>query len=171
MVDDTFAKEIEQAYKRPRFRTYEGGKGEEQPAAEPFALQPMRILDQKDIPHRQWLYGTHLIRGFVTLLVAPGGTGKSSLILGMCMELATKRSLLGPHIFQQCNTALLNLEDPQDEIDRRVTALSMRYRIGNHDLEGRLFVSPPGRNVRIAENGDDGFSIVHPDEEAIIKNR
>lgn len=170
MVDPVW----DEAKSRPRFRSVPGGKAENKEqtstSLEPFALAPMRILDQKDIPHRQWLYGTHLIRGFVTLLVAPGGTGKSSLILGMCMELATKRSLLGPHIFQQCNTALLNLEDPQDEIDRRVTALSMRYGITNDDLEGRLFVSPPGRNVRIAENGADGFSIVHPDVDAIIKN-
>ena len=51
------------------------------------------------------------------------------------MALATNRSLLGSTIFQQCNVALLNLEDPQDEIDRhyRVTALAMRYSITNQD--------------------------------------
>jgi hypothetical protein len=135
----------------------------------PFALQPIRIIEPRAIPHRQWIYGHHLIRGFVTLLIAPGGTGKSSLVLGMCMALATNRPLLGSKIFQQCNVALLNLEDPQDEIDRRVTALAMRYGITNQHLDGRLFVSPAGQNVRIAENGPDGFSIVHPDEKQIIE--
>lgn len=152
---------------RPKLKVVHSS--EDQQSRGPFALQSVRIVDQKAIPHRQWIYGTHLIRGFVTLLIAPGGTGKSSLVLGMCMALATNRALLGSHIFQQCNTALLNLEDPQDEIDRRVTALAMRYGITDNALDGRLFVSPPGRNIRIAENGPDGFSIVHPDEAAIIE--
>ena len=94
--------------------------------AEPFALKSIKILEPKAIPHRQWLYGNHLIRGFVTLLIAPGGTGKSSVALAMCMSLAIDRSILGPHIFQQCNAALLNLEDPQEEIDRRISALAIR---------------------------------------------
>ena len=142
---------------------------EQEKPRDQFDLQPIRIVEQRDIPHRKWLYGHHLIRGYVSLLVAPGGTGKSSLVLGMCMALATNRALLGSTIYQQCNVALLNLEDPQDEIDRRVTALAMRYGITNHDLGGRLFVSPAGRNVRIAENGPDGFSIVNPDEKRIIE--
>src|SRR6478735_5589110 len=97
---------------RPRFRTVPGGKADEQ-AAEPFGLRPVRILDQTAIPHRRWIYGTQLIRGFVTLLIAPGGTGKSSLLLATCLSIATGRPLLGPRIYQPCNTALLNLEDPQ----------------------------------------------------------
>ena len=135
----------------------------------PFNLQPIRIIKQREIPHRKWLYGHHLIRGYVSLLIAPGGTGKSSLVLGMCMALATNRTLLGSTIYQQCNVALLNLEDPQDEIDRRVTALAMRYGITDQALGGRLFVSPAGQNVRIAENGPDGFSVVNPDEKLIIE--
>lgn len=156
---------------RPRrLHSIPGGKSEEQEPSEPFGLHPVHILDQKLIPHRQWIYGTQLIRGFVTLLVAPGGTGKSSLLLATCLSIATGRSLLGSRIFQACNTALLNLEDPQDEIDRRLTALALRYDISNDALGGRFFVSPPDRGIRIAANGDDGFSVVHPDEQRIKEN-
>jgi AAA domain-containing protein len=161
--------DIRKAYETGRGRPRLAYDREEAPAVEPFGLQPLRILDQRQIKHRQWLYGTHLIRGFVTLLIAPGGTGKSSLILAMCMELAINRSLLGARIHQQCNTALLNLEDPQDEVDRRVTALALRYGITNDHIEGRFFVSPADRAVRIAANSDDGFSVVHPDEKQIIE--
>jgi len=136
--------------------------------ASQFALRSLQILDQRKIPHRQWLYGTDLIRGFVTLLVAPGGSGKSSLILAMALALATNRRLLKTHIHQQCRVALLNLEDPQHEIDRRLAALAMHYNINNSDVGGRLFISPPDRGVRIAEAGPDGFSVIYPDEEAII---
>jgi hypothetical protein len=135
---------------------------------DPFALRRLHILDQHDIPHRQWLYGTDLIRGFVTLLVAPGGTGKSSLILAMALALTTNRKLLKTHIHQQCRVALLNLEDPQHEIDRRLTALAIHYNVHDEDTADRLFISPPDRGVRIAEAGPDGFSVIHPDEDAII---
>jgi hypothetical protein len=135
---------------------------------DPFALRTLHILDQRHIPHRQWLYGTDLIRGFVTLLVAPGGTGKSSLLLAMALALTTNRKLLRTHIHQQCRVALLNLEDPQHEIDRRLAALGMHYNIADADLADRLFISPPDRGCRIAEAGPDGFSVIHPDEEPII---
>ena len=140
----------------------------DQRSAATFALRSLQIVDQHQIPHRQWLYGTDLIRAFVTLLVAPGGTGKSSLILAMALALTTNRKLLNTHIHQQCRVALLNLEDPQHEIDRRLTALAMYYNIANADVGGRLFISPPDRGVRIAEAGPDGFSVIYPDEEAII---
>jgi hypothetical protein len=135
---------------------------------DPFALRNLHIVDQHRIPHRQWLYGTDLIRAFVTLMVAPGGTGKSSLILAMALALTTNRKLLRTHIHQQCRVALLNLEDPQHEIDRRLAALAMHYNITDADLADRLFISPPDRGVRIAEAGPDGFSVIYPDEEAII---
>jgi hypothetical protein len=164
----------------PIFAAYDAGKprpklavvGSEESRDKPreaFELNPIRIIPPRSIPHRQWLYGNHLIRGFVTLLVGPGGTGKSSLLLGMCMSVATNRTLLGARIHQRCNVALLNLEDPQDEIDRRVTALAMRYGITNEDLDGRFFVSPPGRGVNIAASSGEGFSVVHPDEKQIIE--
>ena len=138
------------------------------PRPSAFALRSLHIVDQHHIPHRQWLYGYDLIRGFVTLLVAPGGTGKSSLILAMALALTTNRKLLNTHIHQQCRVALLNLEDPQHEIDRRLTALAMHYNVANSDLGDRLFISPPDRGVRIAEARPDGFSVIHPDEEPII---
>lgn len=154
---------------RPRL-VHGASDGDKKPDSdEPFPLRPLYIQDQAAIPHRQWIYGTHLIRAFVTLLIAPGGTGKSTLMLANLMAIATKRPLLGIKVHQQCNAALLNLEDPQDEIDRRVTALAMRYGIRNADIEGRLFASPADHVVTIAGIGDDGFSVVHPDEKRIIE--
>jgi AAA domain len=136
---------------------------------QPFALQRLSIVDEHKIPHRQWIYGTHLIRGYVTLLIAPGGAGKSSLILAIILSVAIGRPLLGVKVHQQCHTAVLNLEDPADEIDRRITALSLRYGISNADVDGRVFVSPAGRTVTIAAQSSDGFSVVHPDERIIIE--
>jgi len=161
MADDIFDLEAERAARR-------ASEGRPRPR-QPFGLRLVTIVKQQEIQHRQWLYGNRLIRGYVTLLVAPGGTGKSSLILGMCMALATNRPLLGGRIHQRCNVALLNLEDPQDEIDRRMAAIAMRYKISNGDIDGRFFVSPPEATVNIASPGSDGFSVIHPDVDDIIK--
>jgi len=136
---------------------------------QPFSLQPAHMPNAKLIPPRQWIYGTQLIRGFVSLLVAPGGTGKSSYLLGVLLAIALRRKLLGTNIHQQCNTALLNLEDPQEEIDRRMAALGLFYNINEADLAGRFFLSPADRSVTIASRSSDGFDVVHPDERAIIE--
>ena len=132
-------------------------------------LQQVRILDPRQIPHRQWIYGHHLIRGFMTLLVAPGGTGKTSLLLATLLAIATKRPLLNVMPYLQTNVGLLNLEDPAEEIDRRVTALAMHYGLKQEDIEGRFFQSPPDATVTVAAIGDDGFSVIHPDENHIIQ--
>lgn len=110
-----------------------------------------------------------LIRGFVTLLIAPGGIGKSTLALAACMEIASAKLVLGIHVFDQVNVAILNLEDPQDEMNRRLAALAIRYGVTNQDLEGRLFMSPADRAVTIATVGGDGFTVVTPDKDEIIR--
>jgi hypothetical protein len=135
-----------------------------------FVLRPIHIpADPRLIQPRPWIYGWHLIRGHVTLLVAPGGTGKTSLLLAILIAIAVNRPLFGTRIHQQCHTALLNLEDPQDEIDRRLAAISMHYNIRDEDLAGRFFMSPAEIKVLIAAESADGFDVVHPHERRIIE--
>jgi AAA domain len=42
---------------------------------------PFSWVSPKKIPRRQWLYGRHYIRKFVTVTIAPGGYGKSTLTI------------------------------------------------------------------------------------------
>jgi AAA domain len=134
----------------------------------PLVLRSARLPNPADIPPRQWLYGTQLLRGFVTVLVAPGGTGKSTYAMVVAAALASGQKLLGEHIFAQVNTAILNLEDPMEELDRRLAAIMLRFRLSRDDLNGKLFLhSGEDRPVTMAALGDDGFTVVHPDEEAL----
>ena len=136
---------------------------------EAFVLRRARLPDPKTIPPRRWLYGTHLLRGFVSVLVAPGGTGKSSYAMAVGLCLATGQDFLGEHIFQRVNVACLNLEDPIDELDRRLAALMIRHRIDETDVDGRFFMhSGETRKVVMASLSADGYSVVHPDEVALI---
>lgn len=137
--------------------------------AHPLALQAARLPDPAAIPPREWLYSTILVRRFVTLLVAPGGTGKSLYSLGVSMSLAAGRPLLGEYVHHQVNVWAMNLEDPLDEIDRRVAAMMLHHGVQRHELEGRLFLhSGRERRLTMATRSDDGYAVVYPDKDAVI---
>jgi hypothetical protein len=119
------------------------------------------------IPPRAWLYGTRLIRGFVSVLAAPGGVGKSSLALGQAMALASGKPILGERVHRSVPVWVLNLEDPLEEMHRRVAALMRLHQITTQELAGRLFLHS-GRDRRITMAAADGHSIVHPDRDGLI---
>lgn len=135
----------------------------------PLILRSARLPKPSDIPPRPWLYGTQLIRGFVTVLVAPGGTGKSAYAMAVAAAIAAGQTFLGQHIFTCGHTAVLNLEDPMEELDRRLAAIMIRHGLADHQLEERFFLhSGEDRSITIAAHGKDGFSVIYPDEDAII---
>lgn len=140
------------------------------PALGPLVLRSARLPDPATLAPRQWLYGTQLLRGFVSVLVAPGGVGKSSYAMALAMCVAMKTPFLGEHVFEQCNVVVLNLEDPMEELDRRLAALTIRYKVRNEELDGRYFMhSGEDRPITMSALGTDGFEIVHPDQAALIE--
>ena len=173
MPDDIASDPIVQAYAaggiRPRLKAV-GGTDYQKPNGK-LVLRPARLPDPHTLPPRAWLYGTQLIRGFVTVLVAPGGTGKSAYAMGVGIALAARRSFLGDHIFAPINVAIINLDDPMDELERRVAAVMLAHRIKREDLEGRLFLEDcDGHGLTLAApaRDDNGFYVANPDEQALI---
>ena len=71
---------------------------EDTPQAEPnkTLLVPYATTTFAGIPCRQWLHAGHYIRGQVVMTVAPGGYGKTTLIICNALEMATGRGLIGP---------------------------------------------------------------------------
>jgi hypothetical protein len=137
----------------------------------PLKLHPAKLPDPTKIPPRQWLYGTQLIRGYVTVLVAPGGTGKSAYAMGAVLALVANRNLLNEHVFSQVNGAVFNLEDPMEELERRLAALMIRHRVSKNDIEGHFFLDDgEERGLCLAKVDDnDGFTVIHPDEALLIE--
>lgn len=119
----------------------------------PFALRPSH-----EIPPRQWLYGKHLIRGFLSLTVAPGGVGKSSMLLVDALAMATGRKLLGASPPEPARVWVWNGEDPREEIERRIAAACIHYGITGDDLGGRLLVDS-GRDLPITLAKMEGGSV------------
>ena len=140
------------------------------PSAVPirFRPTPFRWRDPATIPRRQFVFGTHLIRGFVALTVAPGGVGKSSLAIGEAVSMASGEYLLGARPGRPLRAWYVNLEDPREEIERRVAAVCLHFEIDPASLEDRLFFDGRETEVIIAEQARAGFTIGTPVEEALV---
>ncbi|MBX9829321.1 MAG: AAA family ATPase [Xanthobacteraceae bacterium] len=57
-----------------------------------LAATPFVWRHPSEIPRRDWLYGHHLIRRFLSATVAPGAVGKSSLLLVEALAMARRIS-------------------------------------------------------------------------------
>lgn len=139
-------------------------------SSEPTAIKatPFVWRDPSGIPRRDWIYGRHLIRKFVSATVAAGGAGKSSLVLIEALSIVTGRALLTPHAPKPGKVWLWNGEDPAEELERRIHAALRHYGIGPADIKGRLFVDS-GRTtpIVIATEARDGTKINAPVVEAV----
>ena len=130
---------------------------------------PFVYRDPSLIPPREWVYGRHLIRRFLSTTVAPGAVGKSSLVLVEAIAMVTGRPLLGVMPVRCMRVWYVNLEDPLEETERRVAAICLHYGIDARELEGRLFLDS-GRTAEIiiATRQRDGVKIAEPVIEDVI---
>lgn len=141
-----------------------------------LAATPFVWRDPRSIPPRPWVYGRHMIRKQVSVTVAPGGVGKSSLTLVEALCLATGRQLLGEWVPDEPLRAwVYNLEDPREEMERRVIGAMMHHGVSPEEIGGRLFLDT-GREralcTAVEVRGE--ISIVRPEIDALeaaIKER
>jgi RecA-family ATPase len=126
-------------------------------------------IDPAEIAPREWIFGRSLIRKFLTVTVAPGGVGKSSLTIAEALSLATGRDILNKRVERPSRVWLWNLEDPYDELQRRIQAACWHYGIQPGDLGDRFFVDS-GRDhpLRIALAGKNGTIIQRPVVDGLI---
>ncbi len=116
------------------------------------------------IPPRPWLYGRHLLRGQASVTVAPGGLGKSSLSIVEALAMVTGRDLLGDSVHgRDLSVWLFNLEDPRDELERRIAAAMLHHGVASDELGGRLFYdSGRERELCTAIQTREGAIIIEP---------
>lgn len=141
------------------------------PATAPQSIKPTPYVwrDPATIPTRQWLYGQHLIRRFLSCTVAAGGVGKSTLLLADSVAMVTSIPVAGHSTHKPLRVWYFNGEDPREEIERRLAAICLHRGIEADDLGGGLFVDS-GRDTEIiiARTERAGFSICTPVVDAII---
>ena len=125
--------------------------------------------DMRAVEPRQWLYGKHLIRGYVSATVSPGGVGKTTLELIEAIALATARPLLGVPVRERVKVWHYNLEDPRDELMRRTWAICEHFGIPPVELEGWLFLDS-GRDCKmIVAEPQDGVVVPTVAAEQVIE--
>lgn len=159
----------ESKFYRPQANGAPGSPDAVQVAMPAFVATPYAWIDPASIPRRDWLYGRHLIRKFLSVTVAPGGVGKSSLLIAEALCLATGKPLLGQWTGSPLRVWLWNLEDPRDELQRRIQAACQYYGLTADDLGNRLFVDT-GREQELctAITTRSGAQIVRPAIENLI---
>ncbi|WP_343501955.1 MULTISPECIES: AAA family ATPase [Roseobacteraceae] len=129
---------------------------------------PFAWRDPESIPSRPWVYGRHLIRKQVSVTVAPGGVGKSSLTICEALAMASGRELLGEWTEKDLKVWIYNLEDQEDELDRRIVAAMQHHQVSFREIDGRLF-RDTGRNRALctAIQSRGGIHIVQPEMRAL----
>ena len=139
------------------------------PPAKPIVFKPTPYVwrDPATIPPRQFIYGRHHMRGFVSATVAPGGVG-NLLALVDAAAMASGRNLLGNEPVKPLKVWYVNLEDPREEIERRVAAICLHFGVTRDELGDRL--SFDGRELEglvIAKQTNTGAVVATPVVEAL----
>jgi len=95
------------------------------------------------IPPRDWVYREFALAGYISGIAAPGGTGKSAFTLTVAVSVALGRDLLSPINInppKQRNVLVINNEDDQHELNRRIAGICQHYGIDLKQLNGKLFL-------------------------------
>lgn len=180
-VDDSEFPPVEELFAGPDVPPYEVVKAEPAKVVEiktgepvdetrPIRATPFVWRAEADIPKRRWVYGRHLIREYVSVDVAAGGVGKSSVKIGEALALTSGRDLYGQTLHEGAvRVWLYNLEDPAEETERRLHATAKRFSLKPEEFVERLFVDS-GRDqpVCIAEETPTGVRLIRPVIDAII---
>ncbi len=136
---------------------------------QPIEPTPYVWTNPARLPRRQWLYGRHLIRGEVSLTLAPGGVGKTSLAAVEVAAMASGRALLHDHPERPLRVWWWNGEEPEDEMARRLAAVVKHYRLPPSALADRLFIDNGHiLPLVLAEQTKEGTCISAPVVERLV---
>lgn len=91
------------------------------------------------LPPRPWLVRGLLLHGYSSLLIAPGGSGKSTFSLNLAAAVALGNgSLVGMEVVERTRVLIVNAEDDIDEQNRRTRAMLRQFGIPFADLRGKV---------------------------------
>ncbi len=126
-------------------------------------------IDPTTIPVRDWVLGRRYLRDFVTVLIAPGGQGKSTMVLADAAAIASGRPITGDAVYHQGKVWYYNTEDPQDELDRRVTAMAILHKLTKEDLSNLFTTSGRTHPLILVKDTKDGIRRNEKAIQAIIE--
>lgn len=100
-------------------------------------------LSGQEIPPRPWLVDRMLMKQNITLLLAAGSTGKSSISLALAAHLAQGRDFAGYKSHSKCKTIVYNGEDDLHEQSRRLSAICIHHGLEYKDIKEEIMLLSP----------------------------
>jgi hypothetical protein len=137
-------------------------------ATGPLEMGRLNWEAMQSIPPRPWLYGRKVLRGYTTFVASPGGVGKTAFTIAMAIASLTGNALLHDKPVEPLRVWILNLEDDQDEMERRVKAAIEYYGVDPVVLRHLGVNSGRDRPFRIVGLGRDQDFVVQPDFHGVI---
>lgn len=135
------------------------------PAIAPVIIPPPTpgiFRPEEKIPYRDFLYGDHYIRGYVSMTAAPGGTGKTAVAIAEAVSMATTRALLGPSLRPRRPLRVWYLgEDDKTELERRFVACMKLHGVAEFERRG-LFVDSLDSLELVVFDGDEDLAMPAP---------
>ena len=125
----------------------------------PFKVRSLADMQGKQIPERDWLIPSILVRRSITLFAGDGGTGKSLMCQQLQVAAAIGVDWMGLPIKGPIQSFAMYCEDDDDELDRRFASICAHYNCEFKDVaENVRYVSRVGEAnelVTFKGRGDD----------------
>jgi hypothetical protein len=145
--------------------------GDRQQPLPPIAPAFVDNLNVAMLPRRRWLLGRALLRGNLTLKIAPPGVGKSTLGIEQAIAIVTGRPITDQEVHEHTKVWIYNNEDDADELKRRLAAVLQHWDIPLDEVRGRLVLnSGADRPLLVAKLDRGGTVIRMPDVDACIEH-
>src|SRR5437773_1600427 len=136
-LDETKVRDTVASIARTHARNHPSQEADDTPLFDLDAASVARFIG-KDVPPRDWVLEDWLPRGKTALLVAPGGTGKSQLVLQLGYAIATGLDKYSPWKPGRAGqVVIIGAEDEEDEVHRRFERL-FRADVTTDDAEQTL---------------------------------
>lgn len=137
-------------------------------------LLPRRLTEiiPEKIQKTQWLLEGRLAKKFVTLTVAPGGSGKTTLAMQEALSISTGINCCAQEIVEQAPVWIFNNEDPIEELHRRIAAIAKYYGLSFSKLQENVFLNS-GRmkedRLLVADENHQRGKYVYEDNVEVIE--
>jgi len=125
-------------------------------------------FDPAKIPQRDWLIKPYASANYITLIGAEGAAGKSMVTLTIAVSVALGKDVLGLGKTVQGNALVINNEDDNDELDRRLAGIFKLHCINSHEVNDKLYIKSGYGNRVTISNSTGQISGMSPDVEKII---
>jgi len=105
---------------------------------------------------RPWLVDRTLMHGTVTVLLAAGSAGKSTVSLALAAHVALGREFAGRKVHKACKVIVYNGEDDLMEQSRRLFAVCYSYGLDFNEVKKNVLLLSP-REMRLTVVTKDGY--------------